>query len=155
MEIKTSHNNVSGGVGVHGGTSVLRVREGLGVVEPRAHAATVRAARAPAGRRRRVRLHDGSPRHAAPDGLRRSRLAHQERQRAGPAADSPGEPQRQGGRSQAKVVRLGRLRGRSSSGQEALVRSRPPRCVSPTCSRRADAGSRPRGFRWIDDLYER
>lgn len=107
---------VAGGAGVDGGAPVLRVRARLGVVQAGAHAGAVRAARAAAAGGRRVRVAGAAPARAA---------------RA--AADAPREPQRQGGRAQAPLVRLRRLRGQSPSSQETLKRGRPSYSYLENC----------------------
>lgn len=95
--------SIPGGAGVHGGAPVLRVRARLGVVQARAHAAAVRATRAAAAGGRRVRVASAAP----PRTARATRGPAARAPRA--PADAPREPQRQGGRAQATLVRVRRL----------------------------------------------
>lgn len=123
----TENFPVTGGAGVNSGTSVLRVRAGLGLAEAGAHPGAVRPQRAAAAGRRRVRVAGGAQARAAHAACRarRTRGAHGGHDvphdpRA--PADAPREPQRQGGRPQAAVVRLRRVRGRPPAPKETLNR---------------------------------
>lgn len=77
-----------------------------------AHARAVRAARAEAAGGRRVRVAGAAATRAPRPRARASRSP----------PDAPREPQREGGRAQATLVRLRCVRGQSSSPQETLKR---------------------------------